>query len=587
MQRRESSGGGDAMEVDDAAEPRSATVEPALLSGRCGACGGMQWPCACATAAAAEAADVEMEPADLGDTRVRRRVAPRQIAARNAAIKSLSAIRKSLKPVAQVRTKQRNRRTATLRLCAEGLGMELSDDKRTTAAALIGFDNYQLKPLRKALQLPAYSTIALARSKAAEEDGTATASFEWGGAAYAFVTDPIRFFNRHIADRSSCTPGFVVGVDRGDGITKIGVTYFVNDIASFVPLAVSTGDDGWTGLSPFADRSLAALTGESELYRTVIGAMQWLIEAWQAWFNGDWNAINALIGLASPAATHGCFVCLATRKQMQQPTLVAPMRVRRVVLSDAADAASTGADARRNHSQMRPPLLLADPDRIVPAPLHAWLGFANLVVGEVYDGLCGADWMQQQRAAVRGAAPEGRQATFALNGPALQAWIDQRRDDAVATRAPEWLRLLQTMSVRFNGERFPVAAPPPSAVPPAERVARLAGWLRALQHHLLHKQLWRPADLAAFQQIIGEIYALWYDTAARPLIPKHHMLLHCAAFAEQHRLLGRLSEAALESSHATFKRAWEHAHRNMLPQPAERLRRSLVSVLLPHLKPKV
>jgi hypothetical protein len=54
-----------------------------------------------------------------------------------------------------------------------------------------------------------------------------------------------------------------------------------------------------------------------------------------------------------------------------------------------------------------------------------------------------------------------------------------------------------------------------------------------------------------------------------------HMLLHAAEFAKKHRFLGRVSEAPIESIHASMNALYNINHRNMSTHPDVRITRSL------------
>jgi DnaJ-domain-containing protein 1 len=58
------------------------------------------------------------------------------------------------------------------------------------------------------------------------------------------------------------------------------------------------------------------------------------------------------------------------------------------------------------------------------------------------------------------------------------------------------------------------------------------------------------------------------------------MLLHSLEFAEQHRFLGRASEAQIESYHRAYNELFNEHHLNMTHNDAERQRRSLADTTL-------
>jgi len=85
-------------------------------------------------------------------------------------------------------------------------------------------------------------------------------------------------------------------------------------------------------------------------------------------------------------------------------------------------------------------------------------------------------------------------------------------------------------------------------------------------------------------QVGGRFCANWstMSPAFFNIVLASRMLLHAAEFAARHKGLGRYSEARIESGHAEFNTAYLDTHRNSSQDTAERVRRSHVSVILPH-----
>ena len=63
------------------------------------------------------------------------------------------------------------------------------------------------------------------------------------------------------------------------------------------------------------------------------------------------------------------------------------------------------------------------------------------------------------------------------------------------------------------------------------------------------------------------------------------MLRHSLEFAERHRILGRASEAQIESYHYQYKKLFNEQHLNMANNEAERLRRCLADTTLRAVQP--
>ena len=101
-----------------------------------------------------------------------------------------------------------------------------------------------------------------------------------------------------------------------------------------------------------------------------------------------------------------------------------------------------------------------------------------------------------------------------------------------------------------------------------------------MHHALLHDDTFTDDDVASCNLLVNDIACRWsvvFDN--RPPVPKTHMLLHCAQFAARHRVLGRLSEAQVESCHGVFSESYHRSHLNT-QDISERLRRSLADRVL-------
>jgi hypothetical protein len=90
-----------------------------------------------------------------------------------------------------------------------------------------------------------------------------------------------------------------------------------------------------------------------------------------------------------------------------------------------------------------------------------------------------------------------------------------------------------------------------------------------------------------FKELVKNIQQGWEDTANDGQWPKLHMLGHCAEFAEKHKVLGRLSEAPMESAHAQFNQLFHFNHRNQLRDKPEQFRRCLANVVVGAVQPVV
>jgi hypothetical protein len=85
--------------------------------------------------------------------------------------------------------------------------------------------------------------------------------------------------------------------------------------------------------------------------------------------------------ISQAAATWGCPICLAP---CQDRLTTAPLRSELQLQADLLLMLGGDAVPYANHSLVNMPLLKVPTERIVPLPLHIFLGLANLIILEVY-----------------------------------------------------------------------------------------------------------------------------------------------------------------------------------------------------------
>lgn len=115
------------------------------------------------------------------------------------------------------------------------------------------------------------------------------------------------------------------------------------------------------------------------------------------------------------------------------------------------------------------------------------------------------------------------------------------------------------------------------------RLSTIDGWMRGLHTHLLHKRTWTDNELTAFSTLVADIQKRWETITDTKPFPKLHMLTHAVEFASNHRCLGRLSEAQIESHHVVLNTLANRTHANMCHDVSEQLRRSLADIALRHI----
>ena len=517
----------------------------------------------------------------------KRRLDEQQHQQRTHVVVELLSIKRTLKSLVDTKESQRRQRLQLLGDAAEALAIPrayVQAPPRPTAADLYHKPNYQLQALRSEIPLPAHSTIQQHRLKQAPFDGTVTASFvtqrDGTDIHVSYLTDPQLFILKHVAQ----SKWLAVGADKGGPATKVGITYERNGHLSYVPLVVSTGKDDWTGLSVLGQTpSLFQFTGCSGHFTSYIAVLQWVIDGLAAFLNGDWNAINAFLGLSTPAATWGCPICLAP---CQDRLTSAPLRSQLQLQADLLLMLSGDAVPFANHSLVNMPLLRVPAERIVPLPLHIFLGLANLILLEVYPTIVGEATVREHAAAVKGRHIEGMlgaESVFQMTGPELSRWVKQQRDEALARHADTLLPPRTCIRFVLNGQRQ--HQQPLPLTPPAARIRTMGSWLRLLHDLLLHRDKWTSDDVDALEGVQQDLWERWERVTLRPPTPKVHMLVHTVEFARRFKVLGLLSEAQMEACHAPFNKAYNHTHRNSVHDEAERLRRSHVEILLTKLSP--
>jgi hypothetical protein len=332
----------------------------------------------------------------------------------------------------------------------------------------------------------------------------------------------------------------VVGGDTGDGLTKLGVTYLdEEETQQFAALLVYRGKDDYTDLDSLQQASLTPFTGDSSAFRHIFAVLQHFIDTRGAFLNGDWPFINAILGLMAPSATHPCPICIISHKSFLSSSRYRTARDRHSLHSD--------------HS----PLLAINPERIVPTPLHLFLGVSNRIILDAFSELLGKELVEQSLqhvTTIHSAGCGGRSDVFQLNGPEIRKWIRQKRSASLLAAAAD-------------------AGDIDAATKATHSI--LSRWLQQLHDHLLHKDDWESEDIEDWRAAVDDILQHWCAETSQDAFPKLHMLRHSLEFAERHRFLGRASEAQIESYHYRFKRLFHQQHLNKAHDEAERQRRCL------------
>jgi len=393
------------------------------------------------------------------------------------------------------------------------------------------------------LRIPCEQTMIKCKRLLAATHATETGTFAGG----AFITDPIRYVSVLCAQSSF----IAVGGDTGGGHTKLGITYSIGGVQSFACLLVYEGGDSWLELQDCRAEGLTPFTGDSAAFPHIWAVLQHLIDTRAAFLNGDWPFINAVLGLMAPSSTHPCPICIVTHNSyLRSPRYRTP------------------ADKHSHHPDQCP-LLSIPPERIVPTPLHLFLGISNRIILDAFSELLGKEGVAaalQSVTTVHSAGCGGVSDVFQLNGPEIRRFIKQQ-----------------------CSARLLAAAAEAGAVTPAARASHsiLTRWLQSLHDHLLHKKEWTPKQIEEWRAAVDDIQQHWCEETGQDAFPKLHMLRHSLEFAERHRFLGRASEAQIESFHAQFNTLFHDHHFNKGGNTAERLRSSLADATLRAVQPLV
>ena len=251
----------------------------------------------------------------------------------------------------------------------------------------------------------------------------------------------------------------------------------------------------------------------------------------------DWKATNAVRGLMQPSATYPCPICIAKRPF--------DFSLHHLLFCTHRPTRNLGRDWSQTHD----PLLNIASDHIVPLPLHCFLGIGNKIIRQVLPKLYTQAAVNASVDSIKTAhaAPVGKAAFHDLTGVELEKYIKAEK------------------LLAFDGGD-------------ESKKQKLQEWLRELHRHLLHRDTWTEDMLTQYRLFLQNILSEWKTVTGTAHLPKHHMLFHGLQFAEQHRFLGKVSEASMESCHGKWRALEQSTYFNKANKPGEWLR-----VVLQHL----
>jgi hypothetical protein len=194
------------------------------------------------------------------------------------------------------RWKRRKKAKAAIAEVLDEIGVPLESivpTPKPSPSELIALPTSVRRQMRKvpSLHIPSEHSMIQCKQQLATTHATETGTFANGGPG-AYVTDPIRFVSVLCAQSSF----LAVGGDKGDGITKIGITYSVRGpdqfrklpngkirkkhpfIQHFAPLLVYKGNDDWEDMNTLTAPSLTPFTGDSATFPHILAVLQNLID---------------------------------------------------------------------------------------------------------------------------------------------------------------------------------------------------------------------------------------------------------------------------------------------------------------------
>lgn len=448
------------------------------------------------------------------------------------------------------RTQQwRRRREGLQALIDIGVPLSALIDSRPTPPHMLPLSTAARRKMRAAtgLRIPGEKRMADCKLWLAATRGTATASFcvTVGDSSMvgAFVTDPVRLVR--LATKGSSF--LAIGGDTGGGQTKLGVTYQRtrgnHTTQSFLPLLVVDAKDGRETFTALRTPNCSPFTGDSAHHADIFSVLQQLIDEHpRSFINGDWPFISALIGHKGHSSNYPCPVCIVPKQHL---------------LTESAYRKPTD-----NHAMQRDSFITIPSERIVPTPLHLFLGINNRIILIALKRFLGEATVLRlvtECKTKHSAGCGGLSDLKSLNGPEITRFIKKRNAEQLIELALGQRRLLRDET---------------------NQLQRLQGWMAKLHEFLLHDGEWDSVGIFRFRALVDDIHRHWRTCTGIEPFPQLHMLRHALEFAERHGVLGRISEAQIESLHAKFNALFHTQHRNTSDKPGERLRRCLADAVL-------
>ena len=446
---------------------------------------------------------------------------------------------------------QRNLRRKLGREALAAIGVPASAlcDPKPTPAAMLALTTAERRKVRTvdSMEIVSENKMTECKLTLATTHGTRTAPFSFprageqeNAAVGAYVCDPLRLLLAVAAQ----SPFLCVGGDKGGGFTKLGVTYRSHQRQHFLPLLVFEGDDHYDDLEALRKPDVTKFEGSSEPHKTIYDVLQFIITEYKAFLNGDWPFISCMLQHKGHAADYPCPICIVEKEKLF-----------------SAAAYRRPVDGNSLHP-VHDAFLSIPPERIVPTPLHLYLGINNRIIFNAFKELIGE---KQLLALIKGVKSKhsagcgGLSDLYQLNGPEIARFIRQGR-------AKEVIAIGQALESIGKADE--------------QHIHKMAEWMEKLHTYLLHSNVWTAVELYKFRALLDEMYGKWKKVTGDHVFPKLHMLRHAVEFAERYHILGAASESQIESFHFHFNSLYHTQHRNMSHKPFERMRRCLADAVV-------
>lgn len=392
------------------------------------------------------------------------------------------------------------------------------------------------------------------KKQLATDYSTATATFSFNNYVCAYVCDPIGLVS-HLARQS---PFICIGGDRGGDTTKLGVTYRnTANTLEFIALVVSDCQDNYDDLLQLKQQHMQFI-GQSAGHNNIFTIFQLYLDntARPAFLNGDWPFICALLALKGHTALYPCPICIIAKDH----------------LMETADHRKQFPPAGKGYGlkpDCDPLITIPHRDRIVPTPLHVFLGICNRLLTDVLHQLVGnsvdSERVTGKFATIHSTGCGGLADMHSLNGPELSRFI---KNNGVADMLAAAAR---------NGRQLTAAQQGQAEV--------LQLWMKSLHDELLPDKQFSETEVENLRVFVESIHQHWLAFTGILPFPKLHMLHHIVEFVTKHKFIGRVSEARMESYHAQFNELYNKRHRNSSHNKPERLRRCLADSVLSAIQP--